>query len=205
MLGLGKLGGRALDYASDVELLFVYADDGQTSAPKRVRNDEYFLHLVDEMVRFIDAKRRGIFEVDLRLRPYGASGPRAVRLHTFTCYYAPAGDALACERVALLRLRAIVGSKELGRWVERLRDHLVYTGEIDLAGIGETRAKKIATDASSERENGKYSAGNLVDVEYSAQVLQVRYGGEDTRLRTPSVLRGAGSDGRLGCVGTGRG
>jgi glutamate-ammonia-ligase adenylyltransferase len=187
VLGLGKLGGRALGYASDIELLFVYADAGKTSGPTRVSNDEYFVQLVDATARCIGAKRQGIFEVDLRLRPYGASGPRAVRLDTFTRYYSPAGEALAYERLALLRLRALAGSRELGLRVERLRDHLVYTGDLDLTGIQGTRAKQIATYASGAQENAKYSPGALVDVEYSVQVLQVRFGAADPRLRTPSV------------------
>ena len=190
VLGLGKLGGRALGYASDVELLFVYADDGHTSGSQRVSNHEYYVELVDETVRSIRAKRQGIFEVDLKLRPFGASGPRAVRLDTFAKYYAGDGEALAYERLALIRLRAVAGNRELGRRVERVRDHLLYTGELDLSGIRDTRAKQVAAYDGEERINAKYSPGTLVDVEYSVQLLQVRYGHDDDALRTPSV-RGA--------------
>ena len=99
-MGLGKMGGRALGYASDVELMFVYSDQGRTTGPRRVGNAEYYEQLVRATTARISARRAGIFEVDLRLRPYGAAGPRAVSLESFTRYYGPGGAALAYERLA---------------------------------------------------------------------------------------------------------
>ena len=89
VVGLGKMGGSALGYASDIELMFVYGDQGTTTGPQQVGNGEYYERLVQETVSRISAKRAGIFEVDLRLRPYGAAGPRAVSLESFASTTAP--------------------------------------------------------------------------------------------------------------------
>ena len=190
VVGLGKMGGSALGYASDIELMFVYGDQGTTTGPQQVGNGEYYGRLVQETVSRISAKRAGIFEVDLRLRPYGASGPRAVSLESFARYYGPGGEALAYERLALIRLRAVAGDLELGARLERLRDEFVYrTGAIPLAEVHRMRRRQVAEYDAESRLNAKFSPGALVDVEYAVQMLQVRYGTDRAALRTPSVHR----------------
>ena len=190
VVGLGKMGGSALGYASDIELMFVYGDQGTTTGPRRIGNGEYYERLVQETVNRISAKRAGIFEVDLRLRPYGAAGPRAVSLESFARYYGPGGEALAYERLALIRLRAVAGDRELGARLERLRDEFVYrTGAIPLDEVHRMRRRQVAEYDAEIRLNAKFSPGALVDVEYAVQMLQVRYGTERAALRTPSVHR----------------
>ena len=190
VVGLGKMGGSALGYASDIELMFVYGDQGTTTGPRRIGNREYYERLVQETVNRISAKRAGIFEVDLRLRPYGAAGPRAVSLESFARYYGPGGEALAYERLALIRLRAVAGDRELGARLERLRDELVYrTGAIPLDEVHRMRRRQVEEYDAEIRLNAKFSPGALVDVEYAVQMLQVRYGTERAALRTPSVHR----------------
>jgi len=190
VVGLGKMGGSALGYASDIELMFVYGDQGTTTGPQQVGNGEYYGRLVQETVSRISAKRAGIFEVDLRLRPYGASGPRAVSLESFARYYGPGGEALAYERLALIRLRAVAGDLELGARLERLRDEFVYrTGAIPLDEVHRMRRRQVAEYDAESRLNAKFSPGALVDVEYAVQMLQVRYGTDRAALRTPSVHR----------------
>ena len=188
VVGLGKFGGGALGYASDIELMFVYGDQGATTGPQRVANGEYFDRLVQETVNRISAKRAGIFEVDLRLRPYGTAGPRAVSLESFARYYGPGGEALAYERLALIRLRAVAGDRELGARLERLRDELVYqTGAIPLNEVHRMRRRQVAEYDAASRLNAKFSPGTLVDVEYAVQMLQVRYGAARPALRTSGV------------------
>ena len=190
VVGLGKMGGSALGYASDIELMFVYGDHGTTTGPQQIGNGEYYERLVQETVNRISAKRAGIFEVDLRLRPYGAAGPRAVSLEGFARYYGPGGEALAYERLALIRLRAVAGDQELGARLERLRDEFVYrTGAIPLDEVHRMRRRQVAEYDAESRLNAKFSPGALVDVEYAVQMLQVRYGAHRAALRTPSVHR----------------
>ena len=189
-MGLGKLGGSALGYASDIELMFVFSDHGTTTGPERIGNADYYERLVQETVQRISAKRAGIFEVDLRLRPFGDAGPRGVSLESFADYYGPGGAALAYERLALIRMRTVAGNRVLGARLERLRDELVYRGgAIPLADVHAMRRRQLAEHGSGERLNAKFSAGALVDVEYAVQMLQVRHGDTHAALRTSSVHR----------------
>ncbi len=190
ILGLGKFGGRALGYASDIELMFVYSDNGYTDGEddNRVANSRFFSELVSEFSRAIHAKREGIFTIDLRLRPYGKDGPLAVSLEHFCRYYGPQGMAHAYERLALVRMRHICGDEALGKRLERLRDQFVYTMNlIDPQDILELRQRQIQEKHSPGRFNAKYDAGALVDVEYTVQILQVMAGGKNPAMRTSSI------------------
>ncbi len=190
ILGAGKLGGEALGYASDIELLFVYSDSGQTAGPEVVGNAEFFERLVQSAVSLIHAKREGIFQVDLRLRPYGGKGPLAVSLDSFSAYYDRRGPAHSFERLALVRLRAIGGDADFGAAVERLRDRLVYAPDsIRVEELRALREKQLAEKTRGFAPNSKFSRGALVDLEYAVQMLQVMHGAENPRLRTPSVHR----------------
>ena len=188
VLGLGKLGGGELGYASDIELLFVYGDQGQTSggSSEVIRNSEFFEALAREASASIQAKKEGIFQIDLRLRPYGASGPTACSLETFCWYYSPQGEAHALERLALVRLRAIGGSPRLGAQLERIRDELLYSGTgVDLDQLAAARQKQLDERVRRDELNARLSPGALLDLEQTIMLLQLKYGAARGELRTP--------------------
>ncbi len=199
ILGLGKLGGQALGYASDIELMFVYSDDGETDGPEPITNREFFERLFSDSVGLIDAKREGIFQVDLRLRPHGSAGPLAVSIASFIRYYS--GEASSLEKLALVRLRPIGGDESLGAQIERLRDELLYTSDsIDRAELKRLRALQLKEKGAADRPNVKFSPGGLVDLEYSVQILQVVHGRSNVALRTPGIhqaLRGLADSGAI--------
>jgi glutamate-ammonia-ligase adenylyltransferase len=201
ILGLGKLGGAALGYASDLELLFVYSDSGRTDGERRLENAEFYDLLVKGITKLIQAKREGIFHLDLRLRPYGSAGPLAFSLESFCRYYGHDGAALSYERLALVRMRAIAGDPDLGRRLERLRDEMVYFQvEINLDELRDLREKQFREKTEGGRLNAKFSPGGLADLEYSVQILQVRHGKDFPELRTPLIheaLKGLGDAGVL--------
>lgn len=188
VLGLGKLGGAALGYASDLELLFVYSDSGRTDGERALDNSEFFARLVQGVAKLIHTKREGIFQLDLRLRPYGNAGPVACSLASFCRYYEPGGPSHAYERIALVRMRAIGGDQGLGKQLERLRDEMVYfSGDIRLEDLQELREKQFSEKTKGGRLNAKFSPGGLVDLEYSVQILQVTHGKDRPALRTPLI------------------
>lgn len=188
VFGLGKFGGVALGYASDIELLFVYSDSGKTDGEQPIENADFFDRVAADSARFIKAKREGIFHVDLRLRPYGKSGLRACSLESFCRYFAASGEALSYERLALTRLRSVAGDAALGAQVERLRDEFVYESQaIDMEELQRLRERQFETKASGEAFNAKFSPGALVDVEYYVQILQVLHGKQFPVLRTPRI------------------
>lgn len=189
LLGLGKFGGAALGYASDIEVLFLYSDPGETDGAEPIPNAEFYDRLVQETLRWIRAKREGIFHVDLRLRPHGESGPLATSLQAFCEYYGPGGPAHSYERLALARLRAVGGDPLLGRRVERIRDEILYGSSrvIRLDEIRELRARQYREKVGPGRDNAKFGPGALVDLEYNVQILQARHGGRHPGLRTPRI------------------
>ena len=188
ILGLGKMGGAALGYASDIECLVVYSDSGSTAGPEEIENREFFDTMVRELLRLVHAKREGIFHIDLRLRPYGAAGPLGCSLESFCTYYARGGPAHSYERLSLVRLRAVGGDRDFGDQIERLRDEMVYSAEsIDLTELRELRARQVQEKTEPGHWNAKFSPGALVDLEYAVQILQVMHGATERRLRTPRI------------------
>ena len=176
---LGKCGGRELGFASDIELMFIYQDNGRTSGPAIISSTEYFLKLVEEFTQTIKARRKGIFEIDLRLRPYGRAGSLAVSRDAFESYFAPDGAAWPYERQALVKLRPIAGDEEFGNTIVQLRDRLVYTGEpFDVTAMRAMREKQVRQLVKAGTVNAKLSPGGLVDCEYLVQGLQITHGAD---------------------------
>jgi glutamate-ammonia-ligase adenylyltransferase len=181
---LGKFGGRELGFASDIELMFVYAGNGQTSGPQVITTSEFYEKLVQMFMGAIRAKREGIFEIDLQLRPYGKAGSLSVSVDAFRRYFAPDGPAWAYERQALIKLRPVAGDPELGRQVAALRDEFVYSGErFDVTAMRAMRERQIRHLVAGGTFNAKYSPGGLVDIEYLVQGLQITYGDRQPGLR----------------------
>ena len=188
LFGLGKFGGAALGYASDIELLLIYSDNGQTDGAQSITNGDFHSRLAQELSRFIEAKREGIFRLDFRLRPDGNKGAMAVSLENFCRYYGPDGNAHSYEILALIRLRAICGDKELGGQVERLRDSFVYNvSSIKLEELRELRERQFREKVARGACNAKFSPGALVDLEYTTQILQVMAGDKHPAVRTPRI------------------
>ncbi|TAL31652.1 MAG: glutamate-ammonia-ligase adenylyltransferase [Spirochaetes bacterium] len=187
VMALGKMGGAALGYASDLELMIVYSDAGETNGGTPVPNTEYFERMVQMLVAAVRAKREGIFEIDLRLRPYGGDGPLAVSLDAFCRYYGLRGDARSWERLSLVRMRCIGGDRSFGARLERLRDEFIYGGgSIDIGEIHRLRERQFK-ELAGLRPNAKYTPGALADLEYAVQLLQVRFGWQNPALRTPRI------------------
>jgi len=188
IFGLGKMGGADLGYASDIELLLVYSDLGYTNGSNSVSNKYFFEQFFQLLTTSITAKQKGVFQIDLRLRPYGEYGPIAVRLENFIRYYGREGNAHSIEKLALTRLRPIAGNRTFGKRVLSIRDHLIYhENNISLHEIRNLRLIQIKQNQAITRKNAKFSPGGLVDIEYNVQILQIIYGRERKELRTPRV------------------
>ncbi len=185
VVALGKFGGREMGFASDVELMFIYEENGETDGPKKISTAEFYEYLVVAYVSAMRARREGIFEVDLQLRPYGKAGSLAVSMDSFRRYFGPNGPAWAYERQALVKLRAVAGNEGLGRLIEQMRDEFVYTGdEYDVTSMRAMRERQLRHLVHGGLFNLKYSLGGLVDVEYLVQGLQIAHG-----YRLPEVRK----------------
>ncbi|PWH12135.1 MAG: glutamine synthetase adenylyltransferase [Anaerolineae bacterium] len=188
VLALGKCGGRELGFASDIELMFVYAGQGRTTGPEITDTGDYYEKLVQSVLSTVHARQEGIFQIDLQLRPYGKAGSMAVSLESFRRYYAPNGPAWAYERQALVKLRPIAGDPALGAEIGRLRDEYVYHGgPFDVTAMRAMRERQIRHLVTGGTFNAKFSPGGLVDVEYLIQGLQINYGAQNPALRVTNL------------------
>lgn len=201
LAALGKAGGRELGFASDIELMFVYEAAGNTAGPRVIAAGEFYEKLVVELGRAIRARREGIFEIDLQLRPYGKAGSLAVSLDAFRRYFAPGGPAWGYERQALVKLRPIAGDPALGEQLTELRDSYVYTATpFDVAAMRAMRERQLRHLVTPGNVNAKFSRGGLVDVEYIVQGLQVTHGHRDPALRVTNTADAIAALARAGII-----
>ncbi|HLP42971.1 MAG TPA: hypothetical protein VK465_15790, partial [Fibrobacteria bacterium] len=195
----GKLGGRELGHASDLELQLVYEGAGETdggNSREPVTNSTFFARLVQALRDAVRSRADGIFELDLRLRPHGEDGPLASSLASWSEYYGPGGGALDYERQALLKLRPVQAPSSFAEAVMAARDAALF-GErpVPISHTLELRARQIdilAGGPKARAVNAKFSPGGLVEVEYAVQFLQLAHGRHVPALREPNTEKALG-------------
>lgn len=196
IVALGKLGSRELNYASDIDLLFLYSDDGETSSGGsrgQITNREYFVKLVESLLRLVSqqAGEGASYRIDVRLRPHGRAGAPACSLSEAVRYYEE--TAQDWELQALIRARAAAGSQRLyTRFSQRVLDR-VFRSEVSVtAALQNVSQAKQKIDRQREREekgfNIKLGRGGIREIEFIAQALQIAYGGRDPWLRASHTL-----------------
>ena len=186
---LGRFGGREMGFGSDVELIVVYEGEGNNGGPTPVVNSNCFEDLVRTFLGTLTARREGIFEIDLRLRPYGGSSSLATSLAGFDKYYSEGGAARQFERMALVKLRPVAGDLELGRRLVEYRDAFVYSGRpLDLENVLHLRHRQATELGPPGAVSAKYSPGGLADIEYHAQAWQIAVGHRDPAVRVTNTL-----------------
>ncbi len=195
VVALGKLGSMELNYASDIDLVFLYSDDGTTSGIGQrgeVSNREYFVKLSETIARLVGQSggEGAAYRVDLRLRPHGRDGALACSLQEATRYYER--SAQDWERQALIRSRAAAGSAELFASFREAVTPYVFRPEVSVSGALESvRLAKQKIDRQTEKKSGfnvKLGRGGIREIEFIAQALQLAHGGRDDWLRVPHTL-----------------
>lgn len=191
ILALGKLGGHELNHSSDVDLLFVYSEEGEVSP--RGTYHEWFNRLGKRILETFSAPgaEGALFRVDLRLRPEGSAGPLARSLESMENYYAGFGETW--ERLVLIKARGICGSRELA--YEFLREHqpFIYPKNPtpDLLGEIANIKKRIERDVVGHENLGrdvKLGVGGIREIEFVVQALQFIHGARHTFLQETSTL-----------------
>jgi glutamate-ammonia-ligase adenylyltransferase len=191
ILALGKLGGRELNHSSDVDLIFLYSEEGELSP--RLSYHQWFNRLAEKILETfaIRDSEGALFRVDLRLRPEGSAGPLARSLESMENYYAGFGETW--ERIALIKARGIAGDRELA--YEFLRQHqpFIYprspTPDLldEIAKIKRRIERDIARSDSLERDV-KLGRGGIREIEFVVQTLQFIHGGRHIFLQETSTL-----------------
>src|SRR6266513_597536 len=190
ILGLGKLGGRELNHSSDIDLMFLYGEEGQVSP--RLTNHEWHNRLAEQIVKSFSAGEPALFRLDLRLRPEGSAGPLARSLESMENYYAGFGETW--ERLALIKARGIGGSRELA--YEFLRQHqpFIYpsspTPDLldEIANIKRRIERDVVGHDELERDV-KLGRGGIREIEFVVQALQLIHGAHHAFLQEASTLK----------------
>jgi glutamate-ammonia-ligase adenylyltransferase len=196
VVALGKLGSRELNYASDIDLVFIYSDDGMTAGSgerDKVTNREYFIKLAEAISKLVGqpAGESPAYRVDLRLRPHGRDGALASSLDEVLKYYEK--TAQAWERQALIRSRGAAGSNQLfSRFAAAVQKHIYRPNVSVKDALASVRLAKQKIDRQVERRatgfNVKLQRGGIREIEFIAQALQLAYGGLDEWLRGAHTL-----------------
>jgi glutamate-ammonia-ligase adenylyltransferase len=207
VLAFGKLGGKELNYSSDIDLMFVYDEEGETRGQRatRIENSEFFGRVVSEVVRLLSAHTDdgAAYRVDLRLRPEGQRGPLARTLASTFAYYDTLGRTW--ERQALIKLRPVAGDLRLGEEFLRALQGHVYRKYLSFAEINGIKAlkrqmeKKASRAGVSDREV-KTGHGGIRDVEFSIQFLQLLNGGDLPEVRQRNTLKAMRALEEAGCL-----
>ncbi len=191
VLGMGKLGGRELNFSSDIDLVFVYPDDVALGKSDDAA-EEYYRRVAQRLIRLLNEKTADgiVFRVDARLRPFGASGPLAVSLSAFESYLVQHGRDW--ERYAYVKARLITGERYADEVFAGILTPFVYRRYLDFGVFDALRQMKLLIErqvASKEMQaNIKLGAGGIREIEFIAQIFQIIRGGQDSRLRERRLL-----------------
>jgi glutamate-ammonia-ligase adenylyltransferase len=192
VLGMGKLGGRELNFSSDVDLVFLFSHSGQTDGARRIDNEEYFNRLGREVIGLLHARTDEgfVFRVDMRLRPFGESGPLAVSLAALEDYLQQHGRDW--ERYAWIKARPIVGAEAYGPVYRDTVRPFVFRRYLDFGVFESLREMKALIEREVSRrsldQHLKLGKGGIREIEFIVQSMQLVRGGSDGRLQSASLL-----------------
>ncbi len=197
VLGMGKLGGRELNYSSDIDLMVLY--DPEVATYDADRAGAIYVRLARDLVRLMDERTEGgyCFRTDLRLRPDPAATPLAVSLPAAIIYYESMGQNW--ERAAMIKARPVAGDRALGEHFLREIRPFVWRRHLDFAAVADIHSIKRQIHAHKGHKGAhaevqvaghdvKLGRGGIREIEFTVQVLQLIWGGRDPVLRDPTTL-----------------
>ncbi len=205
ILGMGKLGGLELNYSSDIDLIFLYDEEGHTDGHRSISNAEFFDALAREITRLMtEGTDLGVaWRVDLRLRPEGARGKMCPSRSQALSYYDLRGRTW--ERQAYIKARPVAGSLDFGRdflaqlapWVYRR-----YLSRADISGIKalKRRIERQSHRAGMNTRDVKTGRGGIRDIEFVIQFLQLLNGADLPETRTGNTLDAIAQLEKVGCL-----
>ncbi|MCB1734758.1 MAG: bifunctional [glutamate--ammonia ligase]-adenylyl-L-tyrosine phosphorylase/[glutamate--ammonia-ligase] adenylyltransferase [Gammaproteobacteria bacterium] len=192
VLGMGKLGARELNFSSDIDLIFAYPADGEVNGRKAKTNEEFFVRLGRRLIKVLNEHTADgfVFRVDMRLRPFGDSGPLAMSFAQMETYYTTQGREW--ERYAMIKARPVAGDIAAGQQLMAMLKPFVYRRYLDYGTFEQLREMKamIAREVSRRglRDNIKLGPGGIREVEFIGQAFQLVRGGRESRLQHRGIL-----------------
>ncbi|MCE7895931.1 MAG: bifunctional [glutamate--ammonia ligase]-adenylyl-L-tyrosine phosphorylase/[glutamate--ammonia-ligase] adenylyltransferase, partial [Gammaproteobacteria bacterium PRO8] len=204
VLGMGKLGGHELNFSSDVDLIFVFSDAGETDGAKPIANEEYFRLLGQRLVNLLGQTTADgfVYRVDVRLRPFGNSGPLAVSLPALETYLMQNGRDW--ERYAYVKARVVNDWVDSGYFYDDVVRPFVYRRYLDYGVFASLREMKAMIEAEVQRKEFqadiKLGPGGIREIEFIVQSFQLVRGGSVAGLRGREILRLLPALARHGCL-----
>ncbi len=192
VLGMGKLGGGELNFSSDIDLIFLFPEGGETDGARAIANEEYFTRLGQALIRLLDTRTAEgfVFRVDMRLRPLGEPGPLVVNFGALEDYLQKQGRDW--ERYAWVKARAVTGGARYRELYDEVVRPFVYRRYLDFGVYESLREMKamIAREVARRdlQDNIKLGPGGIREIEFIVQAQQLIRGGAEPRLQTPSLL-----------------
>ena len=205
ILAMGKLGGNELNYSSDIDLMMVYDQDGETDAKPPRTNREFYAMLTRNIVKLVNdiTPLGAAYRVDLRLRPEGSKGAICHGKDAVLKYYDFQGRTW--ERQALIKAQPIAGDLSLGKDLLKQLENWIFRISMSRSDIGGIKAlkrkieRRVVQDGE-ESTNVKTGRGGIRDIEFVIQFMQLLNGAAIKNLRTPNTLTAIARLERSGCL-----
>ncbi|MBF6636166.1 bifunctional [glutamate--ammonia ligase]-adenylyl-L-tyrosine phosphorylase/[glutamate--ammonia-ligase] adenylyltransferase [Rouxiella silvae] len=194
ILGMGKLGGGELNFSSDIDLIFSYPENGQTQGGRRqLENAQFFIRLGQRLIKALDQPTIDgfVYRVDMRLRPFGDSGPLVMSFSALEDYYQEQGRDW--ERYAMVKAKLMGGAEDASsQEIRKMLKPFVFRRYIDFSVIQSLRNMKgmIAREVRRRglKDNIKLGAGGIREIEFIVQVFQLIRGGREPSLQQRALL-----------------
>lgn len=194
VIAMGKLGARELNFSSDIDLILAYPEEGETrDGPRQTSNSEYFIRLSQQLINALNQSTADgfVFRVDVRLRPFGDSGPLAMDFDAMEQYYQEHGREW--ERYALIKARICAGDRAGGERLFATLTPFVYRRYLDFGAFESLREMKNMIAQEVRRKglanNVKLGAGGIREVEFIGQAFQLIRGGRQPALRERQIQK----------------
>ncbi len=193
VVGMGKLGGGELNFSSDVDLVLLFPEHGETNGERPIANEEFFARLGQGLARLLETPTPDgfVLRVDLRLRPFGDSGPIVSSFASFEDYLPRHGRDW--ERYAYVKARAVTAPDRYEEINASAVRPFVYRRYLDFGVFESLRDMKALIAREVERrelaDHVKLGPGGIREIEFIVQAFQLIRGGRDKRLQTPSLMK----------------
>ena len=201
IVALGKLGGRQPNYHSDLDIVFLYEESGQTSGSRPTSNQHFFSLLGTRIIKTLshNGPQGRLYQTDCRLRPTGKSGVLATSFEEFARYFT-SGAAQAWERLAICTARPVYGSQFTRQAGSKLIQLAVEAQPWSASTLAELREMRMRMQDNCLASNLKRAEGGTVDVEFIVQMLQLKHGGQHPQVLQRGTLNAARCLVRLGLL-----
>jgi len=192
VVGMGKLGGSELNFSSDIDLIFLFPENGETDGARPIANQEFFTRVGQALIRLLEAPTADgiVFRTDMRLRPFGASGPLATSFAFLEDYLQRHGREW--ERYAWVKARPITAPERYAELYASAVRPFVYRRYLDYGVFQSLREMKALIEREVERrelaQDVKLGPGGIREIEFIVQSFQLIRGGQDARLQVPGLL-----------------